>query len=138
MARRRRRRDVSTPSLPDPVSRFLSPQPVTFNSLSDHRYHHPDGPYRPVLSFDDTPATITTAENTNVVRRGRSQSRNRDHDKRTPVRLVFAEPVHPSQAKGIPLCVRRETRREVLFAKGKGGSRHKRKVRRNANSKIGC
>lgn len=141
MARRRRRRDNSTIAT-DPVSRFVGPSPVTFNynTLTDRRTFHPDGPYRPVLSFDDTPATITLESNTNV-RQTRRQARRNDPvaQSRSPQRLVFAErPRADGKSSGIPLCVRRETRREVLFAKGKGGSPHKRKVRRTLTSKIGC
>lgn len=54
----------------------------------------------------------------------------------------------PSQTKGIvafqqpdrlPVCVRRHTRREVLFAKGVGGSKKpQRKPRRNAFSDVSC
>lgn len=39
--------------------------------------------------------------------------------------------------QSVILCVRRKARRQVLFAKGKGGGRHKR-PRRNPNSKIWC
>lgn len=48
-----------------------------------------------------------------------------------PRRVVVREP------NVAALCVRRERRREVLFAKGKGGGRH-RKPRRNENSDIQC
>ena len=36
------------------------------------------------------------------------------------------------------VCVRRKIRREVLFASGHGGGRHKRKYNRSQNSKIRC
>lgn len=36
------------------------------------------------------------------------------------------------------ICLRRSIRKEVLFATGKGGSKHKRKYRRTEHSKIIC
>lgn len=36
------------------------------------------------------------------------------------------------------VCFRRQTRREVIFASGKGGGSHRRKYKRNDTSKIIC
>lgn len=138
---KRRRRDHS-PIATDPVSRFLGPTPPpSYQTFTDARQYHPEAAYRPLLSFDGVPATITTEDRTNVRRPRRSDPRNPINRATSAGRLVFAE-TPPDRVRalspGLPVCVRREQRREVLFAKGKGGSRHKRKVRRNPNSKIGC
>nr|QJB19661.1 MAG: hypothetical protein [Microvirus sp.] len=40
--------------------------------------------------------------------------------------------------KSVLGCVRRKIRREIMFATGFGGSRKKRRVRRNATSAVSC
>lgn len=47
-------------------------------------------------------------------------------------RLVFAVP------KTVSTCVRRQQRREVLFARGRAGRNGGRRYRRNASSSISC
>lgn len=138
MAKRRGRRDNQNPIANDPLSVLVSRPLSPLNLIEDRRLYHPDGPNRPVLSIDGLPSFVTLEPEVNRnVGRTRSQ-----RTKSTKARLVFS-PVQtlmdtPRANGPVSVCVRRETRREVLFARGKGGSRHRRKVRRNPTSKIGC
>lgn len=138
MAKKTRRRDISifsppiaTRSVPHrtrlgPVSyktnRFALDLIRDLRMIEDRRTHYP-GLVRPVV-------TITVGQ---------------------PARLKLKQNPRynaPSQTKGIvafqqperlPVCIRRHQRREVLFAKGVGGSKKpQRKPRRNAFSDVSC
>lgn len=146
MAKRRGRRDNQTqnPIANDPLSVLVSrPLLSPLTLIEDRRLYHPDGPERPVLSFDGRPSSFTLEPelNRNVGRLRKARTNS------TKARLIFQAPqtVMEPVLRGrgpvdadTAVCVRRKSRREVLFAKGKGGSRHRRRVRRNRNSDIGC
>lgn len=137
MAKRRGRRDHS-PIANQPLSVLTPRYTVTpLRLIEDRRLYHPDGPYQPVRTVSGGVSHITTEENRNVQRGSRQdRRRNGPSSKQTKARLVFAD--DPVGSRAI-VCVRRETRREVLFAKGYGGSKkRRRKVRRGATSSVGC
>lgn len=52
--------------------------------------------------------------------------------------VVSSMLMSPALPKNAVVCVRRKIRKEVLFALGKGGSKHKRHYRRSETSKIVC
>lgn len=116
-------RVVSTPSLTRlvaPVYRLPSVSPV----FGDRRVYHPLGRYRRAVSLGRLYESMVVAKRDTGVAARRSKLFS-------PV-IRFAEP------HKISICVRRQQRREVLFAKrkmfsGKGGSR-----RRNFYSGVSC
>lgn len=83
--------------------------------IEDRRQFHPEGVLRPARTLYE-----------------RSASRNvvAPAKKFSPA-ISFAVPAK------VALCVRRKQRREVLFATGKGGGRHKR-PRKNLFSNVRC
>lgn len=142
MAKRRGRRDLekSHPIANDPLSVLLTPNPVyalptqPLALIEDQRFFHPDGDNRPVMSIGNLPINrIEAAPNVDANRK--SQRGFRPLSVRGSSSLVFGR-----DAVGNPAvrCVRRQVRKEVLFAKGKGGSRKPRRVKRNRYSSIGC
>lgn len=135
MAKRRGGRDTSNPIANDPLSVLIAPvrSPYSPPTNLDRRTYHPEGPNRPFLSVEGVVNTITT-ETTNDRQPVRSK-RSKRLAYSPKVKLVFDGVSGPSRPS---VCQRREVRKEVLFAKGKGGSRHPRKVRRNETSKYGC
>lgn len=117
-------RTLTSLSLPrSPVSR------VTWQSLpslsrpltvyEDRRRFHPAGKMRPVIALPRAAARLTVV----------------DYPGR-PGRQTKA-PVRFNAPKRVPLCVRREQRKEVLHATGKAGGRV-RPPRRNQFSDISC
>lgn len=139
MAKRRGRRD-DPPIANDQLSDLFGSRVVRVSPqnlfVEDRRTFHPEGPQlRPFLMDNGVPATITTERNSNVKRKGKNSSPSVFAlNRQTKSRLVFAAPDRTV------VCVRRNTRREVLFAKGRGGSggKRRRNVRRNESSKYGC
>lgn len=138
MAKRRGRRDDPKPSLTDPLSVLLQPEIVSkpLALIEDRRLFHPDGENRPVMSINSVP--INRIE----VTHGPSPNRSRKNQAAVavrggvlPARVVFGKDGRGGKAV---VCARRQERREVLFAAGKGGRKNRRQVRRNALSKIGC
>lgn len=134
---RRRKREVSTPSLTIqrllPVTRPpLSPSLTPFSDrllqdLGDRRLYHPLQDYRP--------ATYSTGGPARLALRDRSYGRK--------PRTFGASQTKAVQVFGSPnrvgICIRRHRRREVLFAKrkaGRGGSQ--RPHRRNWWSDVSC
>lgn len=136
---KRGRRDVS-PIANDQLSDLVGPSVVRVSPqylfVEDRRTFHPEGPQlRPFLMDNGVPATLTSEVNSNVKRKGKNnQSSVFSLNRQTKSRLVFAAPDRTL------VCVRRNTRREVLFAKGRGGAGGKRRrhVRRNDSSNYGC
>jgi len=89
--------------------------PTLLSTIPERRTYHPAGSARPVLTVTGTPARGLRAP--------------------TPKSLAFAKP------RKITVCVRRQQRKEVMFAAGHGGSRglgRRKKRRVNENSKISC
>lgn len=84
--------------------------------IEDRRTYHPEGLQRPARAFKK-------AQHKLVAPKTRSS--------KVPQGVQFYTP------GTILICVRRAVRREVLFAKNKGGGRHKR-PRRNHYSDVQC
>lgn len=134
---KRGRRDVLT---------SLSPKPIATRSVPrTHRFNVTYTTNKFALSLIEDRRTFNPTYNRNVSRPVVSISVGR------PVRLTMKQKPRqpqPSQTKGVlafaepnrlPLCIRRHQRREVLFAKGVGGSKKpQRKPRKNAHSNIAC
>lgn len=121
MARSRRRRDsfliTSVPrALPFPwlsLPRSISP----YREIEDRRYWHPD-PVAPARSFSRSRHRLTV-----------SSSRP---SRQTKAAISFASP------RRVLVCVRRQVRKEVLFATRRNGRNGGRNYRRNAYSEVSC
>lgn len=101
------------------VSRVRFPSP-TRRLLEDRRFYHP-------LGRLDRPAFATRRSAARLV------ARHQDGRMQTKARISFADP------RRVMVCVRRKERREVLFARGVGGSkRRQRKPRRTPLSAVSC
>lgn len=87
----------------------------------DRRLFYPDPLHRPAFSFIKNAARVQAVQNP----RKRQLSQ-------TKAVLAFAKP------SKVMLCVRRESRRQVLHAKGVAGSRGLRRPRFNEFSEISC
>nr|QJB20640.1 MAG: hypothetical protein [Microvirus sp.] len=113
------------PILITPVSSF---SPIL--SLEDRRQFHPDGSFRlPAARFRSS---------TQLVPKGVAHGRPVSKGQVRPV-LYHAPPqsVGFSRPSDVAICVRRKTRRQVLFAAGVGGKRV-RKGKRTYKSRFYC
>jgi len=141
MAKRRGRRD-RTQIANDPLSAILTAPTVTHASpltlIDDRRTWHPQGELRPFKTVQGAVTHVISEVNRNVVRKQRGRTRLLQPKAFSQAKLVFGDRSTQRAAPGVLVCVRRQTRKEVIHALGKGGSRHKRKVRRNTTSNIGC
>lgn len=136
---RRRRRDASSPSLT--VTRLPSASlPLVSRSfdlsaplseVEDRRTYHPLGPNRPARYSTGTTASYTLKDRKHAKPH---RLRNPFGASQTRAAVAFADPSH------VAVCVRRKTRREVIFASGAGAKRTKRRrpQRRSATSAIRC
>lgn len=129
---KRSRRDVSTPHYTtrrysNAVPRYTVFRPSTYKPpnlslIEDRRTYHPDPIRRVAYLSVNKPARLTLRENTRY-----------NAPSFTKALVAFAEP------KKLALCVRRSQRKQVLFAKGIGGSkRPQRRPRKNEFSDISC
>lgn len=135
---KRRRREVSTPTPSltvrlSPSARPLvapSPSRTILQDIEDRRTFHPLGNARPARFSTGGPSHLTTKDRPAHDRFAGIRKFNSG----TKAAVVFAAP------DNVAICVRRKSRREVLFAKrraGKGGAR-RRAPRRNWFSAIKC
>lgn len=129
MGRRRRNRD--DPQVPDAI---FQPQPRSLAPLirdyvddfagraltevEDRRFYHPLDSFQPAMEIGGRVAQKPKIKKTKL--------------HQLPWQMVFDAP------KKTAICVRRKTRREVIFAKRKSGGGARRKPRRNTYSDIGC
>lgn len=125
----RRRGSKSSTPIADAVflsrpltGRLISNSPKAFDPLTeveDRRTYHPLDAFRPAMDIGGTQTTQRVVK--------------KSFKRQLPFGLSFGVP------ETTAICVRRKTRKEVLFAKrktGKGKSR--RRPTRNWFSKIGC
>lgn len=106
----------------------LAVSPVNLALFEDRRSFHPAGPYRPAFSLPRSAARVVGS--TGITRSALNGAKARTL---SPHTLTFQAPDR------VVLCVRRKRRKEVLFAKGVGGSKKRqRKPRRNYWSSISC
>lgn len=129
MSRRGRRRRSETPiadAVFQPPARPLAPllsdlaSPLgPLSEVEDRRTFHPLDDFRPAMEIGGTPT-------------GPRQVK-KSFKPQLPFGLQFAVPEKTA------VCVRRKTRREVIFAKRKqGGGRGRKRPTKNWFSKIGC
>jgi len=142
MARRSRQRDTNViPS--DPLLPILdSPEPslavdpyaglTSLLEVEDNRQFHPEQALRPALTFEGTVSHVVDA---GTQKRSVSGTRStlRFHDSASGS-LAFRE------ADRTVVCVRRQQRKEVMFAMRKAGrgGRFNRRRRRSFQSEIKC
>lgn len=141
-------RDRSKIAKPRLLSRSPSPNPVSLAPLpkspqvaaplrqvEDRRTFNPEHGNRPALTIAGTPAVITV----------KSRPRPKPKTKASRAQVNRFGTLQPSQTKAAVtfaapaatvVCIRRQRRKEVLFAKGKTSSRGHR--RRSWLSKISC
>lgn len=105
----------------------LSPLQV----IEDRRLFHPLRAYSPSKRVSGSPARIVVADRLPTKRQTASAHHRRIRSQTKGV-LTFAEP------RETLVCIRRQRRKEVLFASGGAGKRNKRRPRRNAFSSISC
>lgn len=137
MARGRRRREVNTPTpsltfrLPSVIRSPLSVvTPTVLQEIEDRRTYHPLGRSRPARFSTGGPSHVTVKDRP---RNGRFRYSDPFGSSGTKAFVAFTRP------SAVAICVRRKTRKEVLFAKrkaGRGGSQ--RRHRRNWFSKVSC
>lgn len=130
MSRRRRRQREGLDAVfsPTPLTdRLIKPSTEPFGSLreiEDRRSFHPDpSPFGP-------PARSVWGHPVQPV-----------VQKRPPPGRPYRSPFHKlsfAVPKETAICVRRETRREVLFAKKRAGGGSRKKPHRNFYSSISC
>lgn len=90
--------------------------------VEDRRQYHPWGSWAAPRLSDGSPSAVAIAD---------------QPPKRKPGRLFLPFGLKFGDVKKTLVCVRRKQRREVLFAKGRGGGGHK-KPRRNEWSDVSC
>lgn len=136
MARSKRRREVSTPTpsltvrLPS-VSRSLVSVRTVLQEVEDRRTFHPLGRSRPARFSTGGPSHVSLKDRS---RNGRYKYSDPFGASGTKAFVAFQRP------GAVAICVRRKTRKEVLFAKREAGRRggFKRRFRRGPWSKISC
>lgn len=109
----------------------LSPLPSTglndpLSEVEDRRSFHPQGRHRPAL-YSTGPLKVKDRSPSKLQRRFGFAPRSQ-----TKGVLTFANP------SNVVLCVRRKTRREVLFATRRNGAGGRRPRRRNWTTQISC
>jgi hypothetical protein len=99
-------------------------------SQEDLRRYHPMGRRRPLTTFSGRRFLFRHVIG-NLRRSLKSRSRSK-HSIYSPFHVrIFAPP-------DAVICAKRNVRREVIFARGKGGGGHKRKPRYTEYSNISC
>nr|QJB20546.1 MAG: hypothetical protein [Microvirus sp.] len=92
----------------------------------DRRTFHPDGPFRAPFSSPRVAAKLVVKNAS-----GRTRSAVRGFGQNPPIGVGFYRPDR------VAICVRRKTRRQVIFASGVGGSKVRR-GKRNFASGFRC
>ena len=114
---------IARRSLPDPLKLVRAVRvSSTLRAIEDRRTWHPEGEFRPARSFNK-------ARHALVVKKSPASSSGRF---RLPTRVMFDAP------KKVLICVRRQRRKEVIFAKGKAGGGRRRSPTRNWYSDVSC
>lgn len=124
-------------SLPSPRS-FLA-RSQNFESFDDSEYfpvdrreYNPSPPLtRPAKRFNGKPARVVAPPITKVAPRPRQSPQGRPAKLYNPAALLFQAP------KSVAVCVQRNTRKEVIHAKGKAGKKTA-PPRRGPYSNIRC
>lgn len=110
-----------------PIVHHTSPSSSILSDIEDRRTYHPDGPARPARSIDRPTHTLTLPVHPKNVNKSRSDLSS------LPRTVQFQAP------KKVLVCIRRQQRKEVLFALRKTGKGAKaRKHRRSFYSDIRC
>lgn len=99
--------------------------------VEDNRYFHPAGPYRPVRSSRRFTVPVIASIG--------DSSRPRSPFPSDRGRLFGSSPIYAFKApRGVAVCVRRKSRKEVMHALGFAGGKTSKRRRRNMNSDIRC
>lgn len=115
---------VANPRLLSPLSPLSVNDPL--NEIEDQRSYHPQGRNRTPLYAT---GVFKVKDRSPSRRQAQYGFRVRSQTKGV---LAFANP------SNVVLCVRRKTRREVLFAKRRNGAGGRRPRRRNWTTQISC
>lgn len=113
---------------PSPLVHHTSPSSQILRDIEDRRTYHPDGPSRAARSYDrPTHTLVLPVHPKNVNKRaGRASSA-------LPKTVQFQAP------KRVLVCIRRNARKQVLFALNKTGKgARSRKHRKSEYSSIRC
>lgn len=111
-------------ALPSPIIHPSPPKPLKL--FEDRRTFHPDGKNRPLTAVNARPRTVIRAERS-------SEAISRPHAAPKLSPRLSVEP-----ASKIAVCIRRKTRREVIFALNKTGKGARSKRTRNQWSNTSC
>lgn len=105
-------------------------------ALEDRRTWHPEGPDRPFRSYKSSLHRLVVGPVSPPRRRASRLSRTRDFQREAfstvPARIGFERP------RSVAVCVRRQQRKEVMFATRKAGRSGQKKPRWNHASRISC
>lgn len=134
----RRRRDTNATSnnlslddsLLDALSPLMEAPLPDLTEISDRRLWHPDPPARPSMMLDGRPSTRLVLEDRTPTPRQRAAGYRQFSQ--TKAVLAFSDPDNTI------VCVRRKSRREVLFAKRYRGRGRGRPRRMQWFSKVRC
>lgn len=116
---------VMTPAPIDPVSDYIDP------ILDDRRFFHPEEPFHPALLLSGFPAELEERHTPSV---GYAPARTGKRGRATEVSYYPAFR-HPSS---VAVCIRRQRRREVLFALKRAGRGGGKRRKFNFHSKVRC
>ena len=98
---------------------------IDLRVIEDRRTYHPEKVMRPV-------ATFSRRDQRRIVEKARDVRKYADPRFIAPLNLGFAVP------EKVAVCVRRNQRREVIFANRKAGAGSRSTRRRNEQSEISC
>lgn len=104
--------------------------------IEDHRRFHPAGVYRAPLSSRGRKVRIAALSLS-------SSHQSFVNDLYSGVRPYSTSPLRAASAragntKSVSICIRRQVRKEVIFARGHGGGKVKRSRKRTFNSNVFC
>lgn len=112
---------------PAPLVHHTSPSSRILHEIEDRRTYHPDGPTRPARSYDKPVHRLTVPVHPKNV------------NKRSTASAALPRTVQFEAPKRVLVCIRRQKRKEVLFAlKKTGKGARARKHRQSFYSSIRC
>lgn len=131
--------EPSGPSLSFPEFFQIPRSGLSNLEIEDRRFFHPDR-YRPAAGLRRTRHRLDTVSLNAMGAKRPPSAAKRSARGPDLMRRASAVPIQV-RFRGAPhvlVCMRRHRRREVMFAKGHGGKRPKRRPRRNQYSSVSC